>query len=178
MSAPATEPRSHAAAWDADRLVTELYACEYRSLVRLAVLLVHNVPTAEELVQDAFAAMHGGWRRPRNTKKALFYLRRAVVRRSRSVLSQPAVAGKNAPDPASDGPGAEQGGIALLERSPVVAAVRMLPGRRREAIVLRYYAGLSDAQIAAAMGVSGGSVKSHTARGMSSLRPILDQQIS
>lgn len=177
MSAPASGPQSQAAAWDADRLVTELYACEYQSLVRLAVLLVHDVPTAEELVRDAFAAMHGGWRRPRNTEKALSYLRHAVVRRSRSILRQPAVADSNARDPAPGGPSAEQGGIALLERSAVVAALRTLPGRQREAIVLRYYAGLSDAQIAAAMGVSGGSVKSHTARGMSSLRPILDQQI-
>lgn len=150
MSAPATEPQSQATAWDADRLVAELYACEYRSLVRLAVLLVHDVPTAEELVRDAFAAMHGGWRRPRNTEKALSYLRRAVVRRSRSVLRQPAVAGKYAPDPPPDGPSAEQGEIALLERSAVVAALRTLPGRQREAIVLRYYADLPDAQVAAA----------------------------
>src|SRR5215469_13129471 len=126
MSAPATDPESQATAWDADRLVTELYACEYRSLVRLAMLLVHDMPTAEELVRDAFVAMHGGWRRPRNTEKALSHLRRAVVRRSRSVLRQPAVADKHAPDPASDGPSAEQGGIALPERSAVVAALRML----------------------------------------------------
>lgn len=178
MSAPATDPQSQATAWDADRLVTELYTCEYQSLVRLAVLLVHDVPTAEELVRDAFVAMHGGWRRLRDTEKALSYLRHAVVRRSRSVLWQPAVAGNNSPDPAADGPSAEQRGTALLERSAVVAALLMLPSRQREAIVLRYYAGLSEAQIAAAMGVSGGSVKSHTARGMSSLRPVLDQQIS
>jgi len=104
-------------------------------------------------------------RRPRNTEKALSYLRHAVVRRSRSVLRQAAVTDKNAPDPAP------------LERSAVVAALRTLPGRQREAIVLRYYAGLSDAQIAAAMGVSGRMVKSHTARGMSPLRTILDQKL-
>lgn len=176
MSAPATDPQSHATAWDADRLVTELYGCEYRSLVRLAVLLVHDVPMAEEVVRDAFAAMHGGWRRLRNTEKALSYLRQAVVRRSRSVLRHRAVADNNAPDPAPDGPSAEQVVIALLERSAVVAALRILPGPQREAIVLRYYADLSEAQIAAAMGVSGGAVKSHTARGMSSLRTVLDQQ--
>src|SRR5215469_961172 len=102
MSASATDPQSQATAWDADRLVTELYACEYRSLVRLAVLLVHDVPTAEELVWDAFAAMHRGWRRLRNTEKALSYLRQAVVRRSRLVLRHRAVGGNDAPDPAPD----------------------------------------------------------------------------
>jgi RNA polymerase sigma factor (sigma-70 family) len=51
-----------------------------------------------------------------------------------------------------------------------VTALRDLPGRQREAIVLRYYAGLSEAEIAGAMGISRGAVKSHTARGMAALR--------
>src|SRR5215472_1220646 len=162
---------------DADRLVTELYACEYQSLVRLAVLLVHDVSTAESVVRDAFAVVHTFWRRLRDTEKALPYLRQAVVRRSRSVLRHRAVVAKNALDPVPGEPSGEQGGRALLEGSAVVAALRALPDRQREAIVLRYYADLSEAQIAAAMGVSGRMVKSHTARGMSSLRTILDQKL-
>jgi RNA polymerase sigma factor (sigma-70 family) len=64
----------------------------------------------------------------------------------------------------------------LLERSAVVAALRELPDRQREAIVLRYYADLSEAEIAATMGISRGAVKSHTARGMTSLRAALEQE--
>jgi len=66
--------------------------------------------------------------------------------------------------------------MVLLERSAVVAALRDLPGRQREAIVLRYYADLSEAQIATAMGISRGAVKSHTSRGMAALRAALEDE--
>ena len=170
------EQTTAAADGDADTLVTVLYTEQYRALVRLALLLVHDVQTAEEVVQDAFVAMHTGWRRLRDTEKALSYLRQAVVNKSRSVLRHRTVVDRNAPKPAPDEPSAEQGAIALLERSAVIAALRELPDRQREAIVLRYYADLSEAQIAEAMGISRGAVKSHTARGMSSLRTSLEQE--
>jgi RNA polymerase sigma-70 factor (sigma-E family) len=171
---PATQPT--AARWEADHLLTEIYLGEYRSLVRLAVLLLHDVSTAEEVVQEAFIAMHTGWRRLRDTEKALSYLRQAVVNRSRSVLRHRTVVDKNAPKHVPDEPSAEAGAIALLERSAVVAALRRLPDRQREAIVLRYYADLSEADIAATMGISRGAVKSHTARGMAALKSVLVQE--
>jgi RNA polymerase sigma-70 factor (sigma-E family) len=159
---------------DADRAVTELYHAHYRALVRLAMLLVRDVATAEEVVQDSFVAMHGGWRRLRDSEKALSYLRQSVVNRSRSVLRHRMVVDRNAPKPAPDMPSAEHGAIAALERSAVVGALRTLPTRQREAIVLRYYADLSEAQIASAMGISRGAVKSHTARAMTALRGVLE----
>src|SRR3546814_14829955 len=70
---------------DADAAVEELYAAHWRSLVRLSVLLVRDQGTAEEVVQDAFVAMHGRWRRLREPDKAMAYLRQTVVNRSRSV---------------------------------------------------------------------------------------------
>jgi RNA polymerase sigma-70 factor (sigma-E family) len=175
-SALVSEVRPASSVWDADRVVTEIYHGEYKSLVRLAVLLVHDVPTAEEVVQDAFVAMHTAWRRLRDNEKALSYLRQAVVNKSRSVLRHRTVVDKNAPKPAPDEPSAEQGAIALIERSAVVAALRTLPERQREAIVLRYYADLSEADIAATMGISKGAVKSHTARAMAALKSILEQE--
>jgi RNA polymerase sigma-70 factor (sigma-E family) len=162
------------AADHADLAVTELYGLHYQSLVRLSALLVRDVTTAEEVVQDAFVAMHGAWRRLRETDKALSYLRQSVVNRSRSVLRHRAVIDKYAPKPTPDAPSAEQGAIAQLERSAVVAALRGLPQRQREALVLRYYADLSEAQIASAMGISKGAVKSHTARAMTALRIVLE----
>ncbi len=162
--------------WSADRAVIELYSQHYRALVRLAALLVRDTPTAEEVVQDSFVAMSGGWQRLRDTEKALAYLRQAVVNRSRSVLRHRTVVDKNLQKAPPDMPSAEHGALVLLERSAVVAALRDLPDRQREALVLRYYADLSEAEIATAMGISRGAVKSHTARGMSALRTALEQQ--
>jgi RNA polymerase sigma-70 factor (sigma-E family) len=161
------------AAWSAHEVVTEIYQTHYKSLVRLALLLVHDVPTAEEVVQEAFVAMHTASRRLREKEKALSYLRQAVVNKSRSVLRHRTVVDKNAPKPAPDEPSAEHGALAAIERNEVITALRTLPDRQRETLVLRYYADLSEAEIAAAMGISRGAVKSHTARGMSALRSVL-----
>ena len=162
--------------WSADRAVVELYSQHYRSLVRLAALLVRDTPTAEEVVQDSFVAMHDGWQRLRDTGKALAYLRQAVVNRSRSVLRHRTVVDKNVQQAPPDMPSAEHGALVLLERSAVAAALRDLPDRQREAIVLRYYADLSEAEIATAMGISRGAVKSHTSRGMAALRAALEHE--
>jgi RNA polymerase sigma-70 factor (sigma-E family) len=156
-------------------VLEQLYAAHYRTLVRLAVLLVKDRETAEEVVQDAFVAMHGGWRRLRDPDKALSYLRQSVVNRSRSVLRHRAVVEKYAPKGLPDAPSAEAGAIGELERSAVIDALSRLPARQREALVLRYYADLSEAEIANAMGISRGAVKSHTARGMTALRNVLEQ---
>lgn len=162
--------------WSADLAVIELYSMHYRSLVRLAAMLVRDVPTAEEVVQDAFIAMHEGWHRLKDTDKALAYLRQAVVNKSRSVLRHRIVVEKNVQQQPPDMPSAEQGAFVLLERSAVIAALRDLPERQREAIVLRYYADLSEAEIAATMGISRGAVKSHTSRGMAALRAALEHE--
>jgi RNA polymerase sigma-70 factor (sigma-E family) len=168
-------PSSARLGWSADRAVTELYSLHYRALVRLAALLVRDTGTAEEVVQDAFVAMHDAWQRLRDAENALAYLRQAVVNRSKSVLRHRTVVDRNLQKPAPDMPSAEHGALILLERSAVVTALRDLPDRQREAIVLRYYADLNEAEIAATMGISRGAVKSHTARAMLALRVALEQ---
>jgi RNA polymerase sigma-70 factor (sigma-E family) len=160
--------------WSAELAVIELYAMHYSALVRLAVMLVRDTPTAEEVVQDAFIAMHDAWERLRDTERALAYMRQSVVNRSRSVLRHRMVVERNQQKPPPDMPSAEHGALTLLERSAVIAALRGLPARQREAIVLRYYADLSEAEIAAAMKISRGAVKSHTSRGMAALRVALE----
>jgi RNA polymerase sigma-70 factor (sigma-E family) len=167
---------SHAADTDtALAAITEIYGAHYRSLVRLATLLVHDVATAEEVVQDSFIALHIALHRLRDSEKTLSYLRAAVVNRSRSVLRHRVVVDRNAPKPAPDMPSAEHGALALIERSSVIAALRSLPERQREVVVLRFYADLSEAQIAAAMGITRGAVKSHTSRAMAALRSVLER---
>jgi RNA polymerase sigma-70 factor (sigma-E family) len=163
--------------WSADLAVMGLYAQHYRALVRLAAMLVRDTSTAEEVVQDSFVAMHDGWHRLKDTEKALAYLRQAVVNKSRSVLRHRAVVERNVQNAPPDMPSAEHGAFLLLERSAVIAALRDLPGRQREAIVLRYYADLSEAEIAATMRISRGAVKSHTSRGMAALRAVLGEEL-
>jgi RNA polymerase sigma-70 factor (sigma-E family) len=161
---------------EAEQAVTELFHAHYRSLVRLAMLLVRDVGTAEEVVQESFISMHDGFRRLRESDKALSYLRQSVVNKSRSVLRHRMVVDRNAPKPPPDMPSAEHGAFALLERSAVIDALRTLPTRQREALVLRFYADLSEAQIADAMGISRGAVKSHTARAIAALRALLEPE--
>jgi RNA polymerase sigma-70 factor (sigma-E family) len=163
---------------DAGQAAMQLYAVHYRALVRLAVLLVWDTPTAEEVVQDSFIAMRDTWHRLRDADQAIAYLRQSVVNRSRSVLRGRAALGQTMERARPDPPEPEDEVLIQLERSAVVAALRKLPDRQREAIVLRYYAGLSEAETAAAMGISRGAVKSHSARGMSALRAAIPQEPS
>ena len=161
---------------DADRAVTELYAAYYRPLVQLAALLVGETATAEDVVQDSFVAMRAHWRRLRDSGKSAAYLRQCVVNRSRSVLRRQRVADRNAQQLLPDTPSAEEGALALLERSAVVAALHALPAKQREVVVLRYYADLSGPQIASVMGITQGSVKSHHWRALQTLRSVLGRE--
>jgi RNA polymerase sigma-70 factor (sigma-E family) len=172
-------PRSIA---EADRAITAIYDTEYRSLVRMSAVLLGDVGAAEEVVQECFIAVHAAWRRLRDIDKAVPYLRRSVLNRSRSLLRHRIVADRPAPapEPGTGGPGAggaEQGAIAPFERSAVLAALRRLPSRQREALVLRFYLELSEEEVAAAMKISRGAVQSHTARGQAALRSVLDRSV-
>jgi RNA polymerase sigma-70 factor (sigma-E family) len=158
---------------DADQAITAIYGTQYRSLVRLAAVLVGDVGIAEEVVQDSFVAMYGASSRLRDRDKALAYLRQRVMSRSRSALRQRMVAGWDAPDPEPGMPSAEQGAITRQERSAVISATRMLPPRQREALMLRFYLDLSERQAASAMGISPGAAKRHTARAMAALLSVL-----
>jgi RNA polymerase sigma-70 factor (sigma-E family) len=160
---------------DADQAAARLYSVHYRPLMHLATLLVRDPDIAEEVVQDAFTAMHQGWRRLGDADKALAYLRQAVVNRSRSVLRHRAAATGRLPQAMPDAPDAGDQAAGLLEQAAALAALRDLPERQREAIVLRYYAGLPESEIATTMRISRGAVKSHTARGLSALRAAVEQ---
>jgi RNA polymerase sigma-70 factor (sigma-E family) len=167
---------------DADEALVALYTAHYRSLVRLAALLLHDTAAAEDVVQDAFVAMHDSWRRLRDTDKALAYLRQAVVNRSRSRLRHLKVVERKTPPATPESaqihgghvPSAESGALHALERQHVMAALRGLPHRQREVLVLRYYADMSEAQIAETMGISPGAVKSHASRGIAALRQTME----
>ena len=104
-----------------------MYRAHYAALVRLAAVLVGDLATAEDVVQDSFIAMHRTWRRLRDTDRALPYLRRSVINRSRSVLRHRGVADRLSP---MLGPGlsnSEDSALAVVRRSSVLAALSTLP---------------------------------------------------
>jgi RNA polymerase sigma-70 factor (sigma-E family) len=158
---------------DADAAVEQLYAAHWRQLVRLSVLLVHDQAAAEDVVQDAFVAMHGHWSRLRDPDKALAYLRQAVVNRSRSALRHTVVVERHARTSAV-GEGTVDGpSVGGARRDAVRAALLQLSERQREVLVLRHYLDWSEAQIADALDISPGSVKAHAHRGSTALRELL-----
>jgi len=160
--------------WDADHALTAMYSDHYRCLVRLAWFLVQDVTTAEDVVQDSFVAMHTAWGRLRDGDRALAYLRQSIVDRSRSVRRHRALAGRNAPQAGSGMPSAELSALPSMEHAAVVWALRSLPARQREAMALKYYGNLSEAQAASAMGVSQGAVKRHVAGAIEALRVVME----
>jgi RNA polymerase sigma-70 factor (sigma-E family) len=162
------------ARWDADTAVEELYAAHYRRLVRLSVLLVRDLETAEEVVQDAFVAMHGRWRTLKDPEKGLAYLRQTVVNRSRSVLRHRGVEARYVVPAVRHLHGADEAALVSERRAAVLNALRALPERQREVLALRYYLDLSEADIAQTLGISRGAVKSHASRGVAALRSLME----
>lgn len=158
---------------DADTAVEQLYAAHWRQLVRLSALLVHDQAAAEDVVQDAFVAMHGRWGRLRDADKALAYMRQAVVNRSRSALRHRAVVERHARTTTVGDVTVEGPSVGGARRDAVREALLVLTDRQREVLVLRYYLDWSEAQIADVLGISRGAVKSHAHRGSAALRDLL-----
>lgn len=158
----------------ADRTVAALYGQHYAALVRLASLLVGDAVTGEEIVQDSFVALYASRRRLGDSDWALSYLRQSVLHRSRSARRGHAGAEPKAPGPGTEGPVGPGRRSAEPGRSAVITALRALPARQREAVVMRYYAGLSEARVAEVMGITRRAAGQHTERGMVALRAMLD----
>ncbi|MFE1175842.1 RNA polymerase sigma factor [Streptomyces sp. NPDC058773] len=155
--------------------ISELYHAHRLTMVRLAVLLVDDRATAEDVVQDAFAALykrHG--ERLDEVDNALAYLRTAVVNAARSVLRRRRTARDYTPPYEADAPSAEERIVLDEEHREVLAALSGLTARRREVLVLRYWGDLTEAQIATTLGISRGSVKSLASRALDSLEKILE----
>lgn len=150
-----------------------LYTSEYRSLVRLASLLVDDPETAEEVVQDAF--VRASLRRLDDPDKALPYLRSCVLNGARSVLRRRRVAAAFRWERAGESRAAESVALEHDRHDRMVAALRRLPARQRECLVLRYYGDLSEADIATALGISAGSVKTHCHRGLQALAALIEE---
>ncbi|EWT00902.1 RNA polymerase subunit sigma-24 [Intrasporangium oryzae NRRL B-24470] len=163
---------------EADQVIATLYAAHWDRLVRLAWLLLHDQLAAEDVVQDAYVATHRNWASIRESGRVLGYLQTAVVNGCRSVLRHRVVVDRHHTHEAASAralgrashESAEAPALRSVERRMMIGALDALPGRQREVLVLRYYGDLSEAQIAHALGISPGSVKSHVHRGLNTLR--------
>jgi RNA polymerase sigma-70 factor (sigma-E family) len=162
--------------FDAPLTLEDLYRQHRTRLVRLAILLVDEAPTAEDVVQEAFTGLHRHWSGLRDEAAALGYLRTAVVNGSRSVLRRRKTARGYVPPHQANARSAESLAMLTTEHQSVVVALGQLPPRQREVLVLRYYGGMSEAEIAAATGVSRGTVKSSASRALDALQRILEQK--
>jgi RNA polymerase sigma-70 factor (sigma-E family) len=158
--------------------LADLHRQHYRSLVRLGVVMTGDPARSEEIVQDAFVKLQLKWGGLRRLDRAPAYLYSAVLNGARSDLRRQAVRDRHAARGAAAPAQATPEGLTEdhAEHDRVVAALRTLPSRQREALALRYYLELSETEIAAAMGVSGGSVKTHIHRGLASLASLLGEE--
>lgn len=169
---------------DLDAALTQLYRAQWAPMVRLAWLLLHDQGAAEEVAADAFVAIH-----PRvvdlvQRRAAAAYLRRSVVNGCRSRQRHEIVEARyrRRVEQSVDLPGrttassAEAEALAHVSGAALRAALATLPQRQREVLVLRYFCDLSEDDIAAALGIRAGSVKTHGHRGLAALREAVEVQ--
>ena len=149
------------------------FRAQYLPLVRLAALLVDR-DAAEEIVQDAFVRTFGKLHRV-PADKVPQYLRAAVVNGARSQLRHRQVQRRHPAAPAPPAESAEAGGVAGAAQVEMLARLDELPARQREVLILRYYLELSEVEIAAALGISTGSVKTHAHRGLAALAAQMEE---
>jgi RNA polymerase sigma-70 factor (sigma-E family) len=157
-----------------DEALTRLFSEHYRSLLGLARLLVDDRGSAEEVVQEAFVRLHRAWPGLRDPGGAAPYLRATVLNLARGQLRHRAVVRRHTKDPDPDVEVFDDPAVRGEERRLVAAAVRTLPRRQRECLVLRFYLDLSEREIAEALDVSPGSVKTHIHRGLAALNDRLE----
>jgi RNA polymerase sigma-70 factor (sigma-E family) len=161
--------------------IVSLFQSQYWPLVRLATLLVDDIESAEDVVQEAYLSLYRRRHTLRDPSKTVDYLRSSVLNLARSQLRR-RIAGRRRqrelerlelrkPDRA---PSAEQNTLLDLRQRELAGALRQLSPRQREVIVLRYYLDLSDGEIARTLDLSIGSVKQHVFRAIRALRRVVE----
>ena len=157
--------------------VAELFEVHHLPLVRLAVLL--GADDAEDVVAEAFYELYRRWPRLRSPQAAATYLRSVVVNLTRMRIRPLQVVRKHAArsgDEQTYVASGEERAVLRDDQKALVDAVRALPARQREALVLRFWLDLRESEIADAMGITAGSVKVHVSRGMAALSRVLEER--
>jgi RNA polymerase sigma-70 factor (sigma-E family) len=161
---------------EARQQVTALYRAHALGLVKLAVLMVGDQLTAEDVVQDAFLGLYRRWPALQDQEKAFSYVRASVVNGCRMIYRVKYRRDRVSREDPGQAESAEATAMLGEAHREVLAALRRLPGRQREAVVLRYYLDMTEDQAAQAMGVSRGTVKSATSRGIAALGRMLKEE--
>jgi RNA polymerase sigma-70 factor (sigma-E family) len=151
-----------------------LYAAHRLRLVRLAVLLVDDLPMAEDVVHDAFAAFLARRSRLDDPDRAAAYLRTSVVNGARDKLRRRRTARAYVPPHEIARDVTTESALLAAEQREVLAALRQLSDRQREVLVLRYWSECTEAEIATTLGVSRGTVKSTASRALDALAKIME----
>ncbi|GII62531.1 RNA polymerase sigma24 factor [Sphaerisporangium krabiense] len=152
----------------------DIFAAHYPAMVRLAGLLGADDP--EDIAQEAFARLHRRRGRLRDDAASVPYLRAIVCNLTRNRVRHLRIARLRRPEPPTPAISGEQAFLIAERHRDLLAAVDGLPRRQREAVVLRYWLDLSEREIADAMGVTPGSVKSHTSRAIAALGRALEEK--
>ena len=145
----------------------------HRGALRLAYLLIGDRHQAEDAVSEAFAKVYVQWSRGR-VHDVGPYVRRAVVNQVNSRFRRRSVERREAERLRGDDRGGRGHADQADDHDAVWGALAHLPERQRAAVVLRYYEDLSEADTAAILGCSVGTVKSQVSRGLARLRELLD----
>jgi RNA polymerase sigma-70 factor (sigma-E family) len=172
---PGERDQPHRGRAAAEAAVTALYHEHAVGLTRLAHVMLGDRAAAEDVVQEAFAGLFRRWMFLNDTTKAPAYLRSAVLNGCRTV------ARRGVPPVLVDAAAVDGPDVALLaaeERRAVLAALRELPGRQREALVLRYFLDLPDDEIARSMGIQPGTVRSAVHRGLATLERVMSEEMT
>jgi RNA polymerase sigma-70 factor (sigma-E family) len=174
VKADTTDPPPPVTALAAAEAVTALYQAHALGLIRLAVVMLGDRAAAEDAVQEAFCGLYRRWRHLSDPGKALSYTRSSVINNCRTALRRR----RRQARPAGDPPGESAEARALIgeEHRQVLTAIRRLPARQREVLVLRFYLDLDEGEIAASMRISRGTVKSTTSRALAALGRMLGEE--
>jgi RNA polymerase sigma-70 factor (sigma-E family) len=159
----------------AETAVTRLYEAHAVDLVRLALVMVGDRPTAEDVVQDSFLGLYRRWGRLKDPDKALTYLRSSVLNNCRSVLRRRGRRPLGVQEPEPPVASAESRVMDRERGREVLDALRRLPHRQRETMVLRFVLDLSEEETAQVMRVSRVTVRSNTSRGRTALERMLGE---
>lgn len=161
--------------------MTALYAAHAVGLIRLGFVMLGDRAAAEDVVQDAFVGLYRNWNRLDDPSSALTYVRSSVLNGCREALRARArrdrrdrAAAARQSQPPFDS--AEAAVLLSEEHQEVLTAVRQLAHRQREALMLRYYLGLSTDETARVMGISAGTVKSALSRAIAALGRTLKEE--
>ncbi|MEO6713550.1 MAG: sigma-70 family RNA polymerase sigma factor [Mycobacteriales bacterium] len=179
---PAPRGTWSGSAGDQDAEVVSLFRAQYWPMVRLAALLVDDVESAEDVVQEAFLSLHRRRRSLRDPNRAADYIRSAVLNLARSNLRRRFASRRRQHEleqlqwtAPSGQPSAEQTAMLSERQQELAAALRQLPTRQREVVALRYYLDLSEGETASVLNISVGSVKQHMFRATRALRSVVGE---